>query len=80
MTIIESLAWISMALAMLAFTIKNEFYLRLFTALGCGLSVIYYGSLGLVPATLLNSYIALICSYYLISDMVKKRRGSSQDD
>ena len=73
-TLIEVLAWLSMAAAMTAFTIRNELLLRVFTVIGCVTGFIVFADRGIVPSMILNAYIGLVCTVYLMRDLYKRSR------
>ncbi|MDK1290214.1 hypothetical protein [Pseudoalteromonas umbrosa] len=76
---VEALAWLSMAAAMIAFSTRNEFMLRLFTIFGCISGFIVYADKALVPSMILNAYIGGICTVYILKDLYQRGRTSHPD-
>lgn len=66
MTVFEVLNWVGMTLATSAFFVKNVFWLRTMSSIGCMLLLTYYSQVGNIPAIIGNTIVLLANSYFLI--------------
>lgn len=69
----DIISWIGLTICIGAFFIKDVFWLRLATLVGCLLLFIYYSHISIIQGVISNLLVLLINAYYLLR-FAKARR------
>lgn len=76
--IYDIISWVGLTLCIGAFFIKEVFWLRLATLIGCSLLFIYYSHIAIPQGVISNLLVLLINAYYLLR--VASARKKAQTD
>lgn len=71
----DIISWIGLTICIGAFFIKDVFWLRLATLIGCSLLFIYYSHIEIPQGVISNLLVLLINAYYLLH-FAKARRAA----
>lgn len=64
--IYDILSWVGLTICIGAFFIKDVFWLRLATLIGCSLLFVYYSHIAIPQGVISNLLVLLINAYYLL--------------
>lgn len=64
--IYDIISWVGLTICIGAFFIKDVFWLRLATLIGCSLLFVYYSHIAIPQGVISNLLVLLINAYYLI--------------
>ncbi|HEY9042166.1 MAG TPA: hypothetical protein VIN66_08300 [Rheinheimera sp.] len=64
--VFDIISWIGLTICIGAFFIKDVFWLRLATLVGCSLLFVYYSHIAIPQGVISNLLVLLINAYYLI--------------
>lgn len=73
----DIISWVGLTICIGAFFIKDVFWLRLATLIGCALLFVYYSHISIPQGVISNLLVLLINAYYLIR-FAKARRAEQQ--
>ncbi len=62
----DVISWVGLTICIGAFFIKDVFWLRLATLIGCSLLFVYYSHIAIPQGVISNLLVLLINAYYLI--------------
>lgn len=62
----DIISWVGLTICIGAFFIKDVFWLRLATLIGCSLLFIYYSHISILQGVISNLLVLLINAYYLL--------------
>lgn len=62
----DIISWVGLTICIGAFFIKDVFWLRLATLIGCGLLFVYYSHISILQGVISNLLVLLINAYYLL--------------
>lgn len=62
----DVISWIGLTICIGAFFIKDVFWLRLATLIGCSLLFVYYSHISILQGVISNLLVLLINAYYLL--------------
>lgn len=62
----DVISWVGLTICIGAFFIKDVFWLRLTTLIGCSLLFVYYSHIAIPQGVISNLLVLLINAYYLI--------------
>ena len=62
----DIISWVGLTICIGAFFIKDVFWLRLTTLIGCSLLFVYYSHISIPQGVISNLLVLLINAYYLI--------------
>ena len=74
--VFDVISWVGLTICIGAFFIKDVFWLRLTTLIGCSLLFVYYSHIAIPQGVISNLLVLLINAYYLIR--FAKARKSEQ--
>lgn len=72
--VFDIISWIGLTICIGAFFIKDVFWLRLATLVGCSLLFVYYSHIAIPQGVISNLLVLLINAYYLLH-FAKARRA-----
>jgi len=81
--IYDIISWVGLTICIGAFFIKDVFWLRLATLIGCSLLFVYYSHIAIPQGVISNLLVLLINAYYLLrfaSARRKAQRAAHQPD
>lgn len=64
--VFDIISWIGLTICIGAFFIKDVFWLRLATLVGCSLLFVYYSHIAIPQGVISNLLVLLINAYYLV--------------
>jgi membrane protein implicated in regulation of membrane protease activity len=64
--VFDVISWVGLTICIGAFFIKDVFWLRLTTLVGCSLLFVYYSHIAIPQGVISNLLVLLINAYYLI--------------
>lgn len=64
--VFDIISWVGLTICIGAFFIKDVFWLRLATLIGCSLLFVYYSHIAIPQGVISNLLVLLINAYYLI--------------
>lgn len=62
----DVISWVGLTICIGAFFIKDVFWLRLTTLVGCSLLFVYYSHISILQGVISNLLVLLINAYYLL--------------
>ena len=62
----DIVSWVGLTICIGAFFIKDVFWLRLATLIGCSLLFVYYSHISILQGVISNLLVLLINAYYLV--------------
>ncbi|MDX1390780.1 MAG: hypothetical protein R3241_00270 [Rheinheimera sp.] len=62
----DIISWVGLSICIGAFFIKDVFWLRLATLIGCSLLFVYYSHINIAQGVISNLLVLLINAYYLL--------------
>lgn len=76
----DIISWVGLTICIGAFFIKDVFWLRLATLVGCLLLFIYYSHISIIQGVISNLLVLLINAYYLLhfAKVRRQQKGQSQ--
>jgi membrane protein implicated in regulation of membrane protease activity len=73
----DIISWVGLTICIGAFFIKDVFWLRLATLVGCSLLFIYYSHIAIPQGVISNLLVLLINAYYLLRFAQLRRKEKS---
>lgn len=73
----DIISWIGLTICIGAFFIKDVFWLRLATLVGCSLLFVYYSHIDIPQGVISNLLVLLINAYYLLRFAQARRKEKS---
>jgi len=73
--IYDIISWVGLTICIGAFFIKDVFWLRLATLIGCSLLFVYYSHIAIPQGVISNLLVLLINAYYLIRFASARRKA-----
>lgn len=77
-TIYNIISWVGLTICIGAFFIKDVFWLRLATLIGCSLLFVYYSHIAIPQGVISNLLVLLINAYFLIRFAIARQRTKQQ--
>lgn len=77
--IYDIISWVGLTICIGAFFIKDVFWLRLATLIGCSLLFVYYSHIAIPQGVISNLLVLLINAYYLIRFAIAKNKAKQAD-
>ena len=74
----DIISWVGLTICIGAFFIKDVFWLRLATLVGCLLLFIYYSHISIIQGVISNLLVLLINAYYLLHFAKVRHQQKSQ--
>ena len=76
----DIISWVGLTICIGAFFIKDVFWLRLTTLIGCSLLFVYYSHIAIPQGVISNLLVLLINAYYLLhfAKVRRQQKGQSQ--
>ncbi|WP_019677092.1 hypothetical protein [Arsukibacterium perlucidum] len=71
----DIISWIGLTICIGAFFIKDVFWLRLATLIGCSLLFVYYSHIAIPQGVISNLLVLLINAYYLVRFASARRKA-----
>lgn len=71
----DVISWVGLTICIGAFFIKDVFWLRLATLIGCSLLFVYYSHIAIVQGVISNLLVLLINAYYLLRFATARRKA-----
>lgn len=71
----DIVSWVGLTICIGAFFIKDVFWLRLATLIGCSLLFVYYSHIAIPQGVISNLLVLLINAYYLIRFASARRKA-----
>ncbi|MBZ9612518.1 hypothetical protein [Rheinheimera maricola] len=78
--IFDIISWIGLTICIGAFFIKDVFWLRLATLIGCSLLFVYYSHIDIPQGVISNLLVLLINAYYLLRFAKARKTAQSQQN
>ena len=78
--VFDIISWVGLTICISAFFIKDVFWLRLTTLIGCSLLFIYYSHIAIPQGAVSNLLVLLINAYYLIRFAKAKKAAKDSTD
>lgn len=75
--IYDIISWIGLTLCIGAFFIKEVFWLRLATLIGCSLLFVYYSHIAIPQGAISNLLVLLINAYYLLRVATARKKAQT---
>ncbi|WP_423187377.1 hypothetical protein ACO1PK_03975 [Alishewanella sp. d11] len=75
--IYDIISWVGLTICIGAFFIKDVFWLRLATLIGCSLLFVYYSHIAIPQGVISNLLVLLINAYYLIRFASAKKKAQA---
>lgn len=75
--VFDIISWIGLTICIGAFFIKDVFWLRLTTLIGCSLLFVYYSHIAIPQGIISNLLVLLINAYYLLRFAKVHKAGQS---
>lgn len=69
------ISWVGLTICIGAFFIKDVFWLRLATLIGCSLLFVYYSHIAIPQGVISNLLVLLINAYYLVRFASARRKA-----
>lgn len=76
--VFDIISWVGLTICIGAFFIKDVFWLRLTTLIGCGLLFVYYSHIDIPQGVISNLLVLLINAYYLLRFAKARKTAQSQ--
>jgi len=77
----DIISWVGLTICIGAFFIKDVFWLRLATLIGCSLLFVYYSHIAIPQGVISNLLVLLINAYYLLRfAQARKAEKAAQQD
>ena len=76
--IYDTISWIGLTICIGAFFIKDVFWLRLATLIGCSLLFVYYSYIAIPQGVISNLLVLLINAYFLVRFAAAKRKAKRE--
>lgn len=73
----DIISWVGLTICIGAFFIKDVFWLRLATLVGCSLLFVYYSHISILQGVISNLLVLLINAYYLLRFAQAKKAGQA---
>lgn len=73
--IYDIISWVGLTICIGAFFIKDVFWLRLATLIGCSLLFVYYSHIAIPQGVISNLLVLLINAYYLVRFVSARRKA-----
>ncbi|KKO47430.1 hypothetical protein WG68_00505 [Arsukibacterium ikkense] len=73
----DIISWVGLTICIGAFFIKDVFWLRLATLIGCSLLFVYYSHIAIPQGVISNLLVLLINAYYLLRFASARRKALS---
>ncbi|EHR41761.1 MULTISPECIES: hypothetical protein [Alishewanella] len=77
--IYDIISWVGLTICIGAFFIKDVFWLRLATLIGCSLLFVYYSHIAIPQGVISNLLVLLINAYYLLRFAAARKKAASSD-
>lgn len=77
--VFDVISWVGLTICIGAFFIKDVFWLRLATLIGCSLLFVYYSHIAIPQGVISNLLVLLINAYYLMR-FAKARKTANSDN
>ncbi len=74
----DIISWVGLTICIGAFFIKDVFWLRLATLIGCSLLFVYYSHIAIPQGVISNLLVLLINAYYLIRFASARRKALAE--
>lgn len=74
----DIISWIGLTICIGAFFIKDVFWLRLTTLIGCSLLFLYYSHINIAQGVISNLLVLLINAYYLLRFAQLRKANQTQ--
>lgn len=71
----DIISWVGLTICIGAFFIKDVFWLRLATLIGCSLLFVYYSHIAIPQGVISNLLVLLINAYYLVRFASARRKA-----
>ncbi|HAW93927.1 MULTISPECIES: hypothetical protein [unclassified Arsukibacterium] len=71
----DIISWVGLTICIGAFFIKDVFWLRLATLIGCSLLFVYYSHIAIPQGVISNLLVLLINAYYLVRFATVRRKA-----
>lgn len=80
--IYDIISWVGLTICIGAFFIKDVFWLRLATLIGCSLLFVYYSHIAIPQGVISNLLVLLINAYYLLrfANARKKAQAAAREN
>ncbi|GAB2906804.1 hypothetical protein GCM10027181_02300 [Rheinheimera gaetbuli] len=75
----DVISWVGLTICIGAFFIKDVFWLRLATLIGCSLLFVYYSHIAIPQGVISNLLVLLINAYYLIRFAQARRAAKTSE-
>tara|TARA_R110002126_G_scaffold16527_27_gene66080 strand:- start:9011 stop:9337 length:327 start_codon:yes stop_codon:yes gene_type:complete len=73
----DVISWVGLTICIGAFFIKDVFWLRLATLIGCSLLFVYYSHIAIPQGVISNLLVLLINAYYLLRFAAARKKALS---
>ncbi|MCB5227074.1 hypothetical protein JAO78_009635 [Alishewanella sp. 16-MA] len=73
----DIISWIGLTICIGAFFIKDVFWLRLATLIGCSLLFVYYSHIAIPQGVISNLLVLLINAYYLLRFAAARKKAQA---
>lgn len=77
--IYDIISWVGLTICIGAFFIKDVFWLRLATLIGCSLLFVYYSHIAIPQGVISNLLVLLINAYYLLRFAAARKKAANTD-
>ncbi|WP_333608900.1 hypothetical protein [Arsukibacterium sp.] len=74
----DIISWVGLTICIGAFFIKDVFWLRLATLVGCSLLFVYYSHIAIPQGVISNLLVLLINAYYLVRFASARKKAQAQ--